>query len=116
MSAKITWGLKHKALRTIYAGAILSLILYGVLVWKEVIKRAYYKAKIGRIQRMINTKIARHIEQFLTRQCALLQDICQYISKYKKQLNYTNCSRQKRLIMTEQWTVGTGYTLPNTFQ
>ena len=46
-SAKITWGLKHKALRTIYAGAILPLILYGAPVWKEAIKRACYKAKIG---------------------------------------------------------------------
>jgi hypothetical protein len=27
-------------------------------VWKEVIKRASYKAKIGRIQRMVNIKIA----------------------------------------------------------
>ena len=46
-SAKITWGLKHKALRTIYAGAILPLILYVAPVWKEAIKRACYKAKIG---------------------------------------------------------------------
>jgi hypothetical protein len=46
-SAKVTWGLKHKALRTIYAGAILPLILYVAPVWKEAIKRACYKAKIG---------------------------------------------------------------------
>jgi hypothetical protein len=31
-SAKITWGLKHKALKTIYT-AILPIILYGAPVW-----------------------------------------------------------------------------------
>ena len=73
-SAKVTWGLKHKALRTIYAGAILPLILYVAPVWKEAIKRACYKAKIGRIQRMNNIKLAKAYEQFQTRHCALLQD------------------------------------------
>jgi len=28
-SAKITWGLKHKALKTIYTGGVLPIILYG---------------------------------------------------------------------------------------
>ena len=58
-SDKITWGLKHKSLKTIYAGAILPLILYGAPVWKEVIRRSFYKAKIGRIQRLINIKIVK---------------------------------------------------------
>jgi hypothetical protein len=56
-SAKIMWGLKHKALKTIYTAPILSLILYGTLVWKDVIKRSCYKAKLVRIQRLINIKI-----------------------------------------------------------
>ena len=34
-SAKTTSGLKHAALKTIYAGGILPLILYGAPVWKE---------------------------------------------------------------------------------
>jgi hypothetical protein len=37
-SAKITWGLKHKALKTIYTAAILPLLLYGVLVWIVMLK------------------------------------------------------------------------------
>ena len=48
-SAKLTWGLKHKALNTIYTGGILPLILYGAPVWKSVMNRVCYKAKIVRI-------------------------------------------------------------------
>jgi len=68
-SAKITWGLKHKALKTIYTGAILPIILYGAPIWKDVMKRSCYKAKIVRIQRLINIK-PRHIEQSLMKHCA----------------------------------------------
>jgi len=38
-SAKITWGLKHEALKTVYTGGILPLLLYGAPVWKSVFNR-----------------------------------------------------------------------------
>jgi hypothetical protein len=41
-SAKINWGLGHKALRTIYVGGIFPLLLYGGPVWI----RAMEKRKI----------------------------------------------------------------------
>ena len=44
-SAKITWGLKHKALKTIYSGVILPIILYGAAVWKDLIKDPATKPK-----------------------------------------------------------------------
>jgi len=34
-SAKVSWGLKNEALKTIYKGAILPLLLYGAPVWTE---------------------------------------------------------------------------------
>ena len=34
-SAKINWGLRHDVLRIIYAGAILSILSYGALMWIE---------------------------------------------------------------------------------
>jgi len=58
-SAKITWGLKHKALKSIYTGEILLLILYGTPVWNSVMNKACYKAKIIRIQELINIRIAK---------------------------------------------------------
>jgi len=32
-SAKVSWGRKHEALKTIYKGTILPLLLYGAPVW-----------------------------------------------------------------------------------
>jgi len=42
-SAKVTWGLKHEALKTIYTGGILPLILYGAPVWKSVLDNKVIK-------------------------------------------------------------------------
>jgi RNA binding protein fox-1 len=57
-SAKVTWRLKHEAMKTIYTGGILPLILYGAPVWKSVLSKTCYKAKLIRIQRLINIRIA----------------------------------------------------------
>ena len=58
-SSKITWGLKHKALKTVYTGAILPLILYGAPVWKGALNSSCYKDELVRIQRLINIKIVK---------------------------------------------------------
>jgi len=58
-SAKLNWELKHAALKTIYTGGILPLLLYGAPVWRNVIDKASYKSKLVRVQRLINIKIAK---------------------------------------------------------
>jgi len=58
-SAKLNWGLKHAALKIIYTGAILPLILYGAPVWKKAMDKASYKLKLIRVQRLINIRIAK---------------------------------------------------------
>jgi ribonuclease HI len=58
-SAKLTWGLKHEALKTIYMGGILPLILYGAPLWSSVLNKKCYRGKLIRIQRLINIKIAK---------------------------------------------------------
>jgi len=58
-SAKLNWGLKHAALKTIYTGGILPLLLYGAPVWRKAIDKASYKSKLVRVQRLINIKIAK---------------------------------------------------------
>jgi hypothetical protein len=55
----VTWGLKHEALKTIYAGGILPQTLYGAPVWKVVLDITCYKAKLIRVQRLINIRIAK---------------------------------------------------------
>ena len=58
-SAKLTWGLNHKALQTIYKGVILPLLLYGALVWAKAMKYEHNRFKYIRVQRLINIKIAK---------------------------------------------------------
>jgi len=57
-SAKINWGLGHKALKTIYVGGILPLLLYGAPVWIGAMEKEKYKNKTARVQRLINIKMA----------------------------------------------------------
>jgi len=52
-------GLKHTALKTIYAGYIQPLTLYGAAVWKGVLDITCYKAKLIRVLRLINIRIAK---------------------------------------------------------
>ena len=58
-SAKLNWGLNRKALKTIYLGDILPLLLYGAPVWVKAMTLKSYKDKIIRVQRIINIKIAK---------------------------------------------------------
>jgi hypothetical protein len=52
-------GLKNKALKTIYKGGILPVLLYGAPVWKKTIDNVSYKSKLVRVQRRINIRIAK---------------------------------------------------------
>jgi len=58
-SAKITWGLRHEVLKTIYKGAILPLLLYGAPVWIDALKYTCDRRKYIIGQRMINLRIAK---------------------------------------------------------
>jgi RNA binding protein fox-1 len=58
-SAKLNWGLSHDALKTIYTGAILPLLLYGSPIWINTLTNASYKIKLTRVQRLINIRIAK---------------------------------------------------------
>jgi uncharacterized protein with ParB-like and HNH nuclease domain len=58
-SAKLNWGLKPAALKTIYTGGKLPFLLYGTPVWKKAIDKINYKLKLIRVQRLINIKIAK---------------------------------------------------------
>jgi len=58
-SAKVNWGLRHNVLRIIYSGAILPILSYVALVWKESLQRNCNASKVKRIQRLVNIKIAK---------------------------------------------------------
>ena len=44
-TAKISWGIKHEAMKTIYIGAILPLLLYGAPVRIDAMKYEYNRQK-----------------------------------------------------------------------
>ena len=46
-SAKLHWGLNHAALKTIYTGGILPLLLYGKPVWAKIMDKTCYRLKIN---------------------------------------------------------------------
>jgi len=58
-SAKVSWGLSHAALHTIYKGAILPLLLYGAPVWIEALKKECNETIYNGVQCITNIKIAK---------------------------------------------------------
>jgi hypothetical protein len=58
-SAKLNWGLSHKALKTLYTGGIRPLLLYGAPVWAEILEKTCHRIKLTRVRRLINIKIAK---------------------------------------------------------
>ena len=58
-TAKLQWGLGHKALKTIYEGAIVPILTYGAPVWVEAIRKRKNLTKFKRIHRMMNIKMGK---------------------------------------------------------
>jgi ribonuclease HI len=56
---KTNWGLGHGALKTIYKGAILPILQYGVPIWISALAKASYKTKLIRVQKLMNIRIAK---------------------------------------------------------
>jgi len=56
-SAKLSWGLNHEALNTIYKGVILPLMLYGTPIWIVAMEKKWNKTIYSRMQRLMNMKI-----------------------------------------------------------
>jgi len=55
-TAKLQWDLGHKAIKTIYAAAVVPILLYGARIWVEAIQKNRNLTKYKRIQRLINIK------------------------------------------------------------
>jgi hypothetical protein len=58
-TAKLQWGLGHKALNTINEGAVVPILTYGAPIWIEAIWKNRNLTKYKRIQRLVNMKIAK---------------------------------------------------------
>jgi hypothetical protein len=58
-AAKMTWGIKHAAMATIYKGAILPVLMYGAPIWIEAMNYEHNRQKYIRVQRLINISMAK---------------------------------------------------------
>jgi hypothetical protein len=58
-TAKLQWGLGHKALKTFYEGAVIPILTNGAPMWVEATRKNKNLTKYKRIQRLINIKIAK---------------------------------------------------------
>ena len=58
-TAKLQWGLGHKALTTIYEGAVVPILTYGAPIWVEAIRKNKNLTKYKRKQRLVDIKIAK---------------------------------------------------------
>ena len=58
-SAKISWGLQHEVLQTIYKEVILPHLLYGAPVWIEAMQYEHNRQKYIRVQRLMNIRMAK---------------------------------------------------------
>jgi hypothetical protein len=88
---KMSWGLKHEALKTIYIGGIVPLILYGAPVWKSVLDNTCYEANIIRIQRLINIRIAKAYRTVSNEALCVITGIIATNIKIEETENYYEC-------------------------
>jgi len=88
-SAKVTWVLKHETFKTIYTGGILPLILYGATVWKSVLDNTCYKAKILRIQKLINIRIIKAYRTVSKEALCVITGIIPINIKIEETANYS---------------------------
>lgn len=94
-SAKLTWGLQHRALRIIYTGGILPLILYGAPVWKDILENKCYINKLIRVQRLINIKIAKSYRTVSNEALCLITGITPINIKIEKFSKFYERIREK---------------------
>jgi hypothetical protein len=56
-TAKLQWGLGHKALKTIYEGAVVPVLTYRAPIWVDALQKNKNLTKYKRIRRLMNIKI-----------------------------------------------------------
>jgi len=95
-SAKLTWGLYHEALQTIYNGAILPLLLYGAPVWAEAMRFEYNRLKYIRAQRLINIKIAKAFHTASNEALCTLTGITPVVIKVEEAAKLYNITRNRQ--------------------
>jgi hypothetical protein len=93
-SAKLKWGLGHTALKTIYTGAILPLLQYGVPVWIHAVNNASYRTKLIRVQRQINIRIAKAYRTVSNEALCMIMGLTPIYIRLKETAQYYNITKE----------------------
>lgn len=94
-SARLNWGLRATALRTIYKGAILPILSYGSPMWIEALKRQYNRTKINRVQRLINLKMVKAYRTTSSEALCVLSGLMPITLKIQEIAQYYNLVKTK---------------------
>jgi ribosomal protein L5 len=94
-SAKVSWGLKHGVLQTIYKGAILTLLLYGAPVWIEAMQYEHNRQKYILVQRLMNIKMAKAFRTTSSEALCILTGLTPIIIKTEEAVKQYNVRKWK---------------------
>jgi hypothetical protein len=89
-SAKLNWRLSYAALKTIYTGDILPILLYGAPVWINVTSKGSYKPKITRVQRLVDIRLGRAYRAVSNEALCIITGLTPIELKLRKRPKYTN--------------------------
>ena len=87
-AAKLEWGLKYGALRTIYTGAILPLLSYAAPVWSKALTKKFNQKGIRRVQRLMNIRISKAFRATSNEAlCSITIELQEIVKKYDLEIN-----------------------------
>jgi len=99
--AKMTWGIKHKAMATIYKGSILPLLSYVVRVWIEAMKYEDNRKKYIRVQRLINIRMSKAYRTTYSEAFCMLTAVTPIIIKLEEIVKRCKAKNRAENIKTE---------------
>ena len=115
-AAKVSWGIKYEAKKTIYTGAILPLLQYGAPVWIEAMKLAYNRRRYIRVQRLINIRTAKAFRTTSSEVVCILTAVTTIIIKIEESVRLykaRNSPEYRDMKWTQQLSYRTGHTRQN---
>jgi ribosomal protein L5 len=94
-AAKVSWGLKHEAFKTIYKGAILPFLLYGAAAWIEAMKHKYNRQKYIKVQQLMNVRMAKAFHTTSSEALCILTGMTPIIIKTEEAVKQYNIRKGK---------------------
>ena len=107
-AAKLSWGIKHTGMTTIYKGAILPLLTYGAPVWIEAINYEHNRQKHIRVQRLINIRMAKAYSTTSSKELCMLTGITPIIIKLQEVVRYNIKEKSRNRTFKLDYNLNTG--------